>query len=212
MSGTEHIIREYSRQQGALEIAYIEEFFNEFPKRKTAAEIEARLSDREAQILMAEAALPEAPWLHGEVGRRLADKLVPIRIEPAHWVYWSAFLGAGAESVAAEMPPGEVTETPGAAAGTPPNPDDLRAEAALAGQTQTLVREAYMQARRAVLKHYVDLALSTLQPIHPTASAADEREQQARLPKAQVLTDFFAAHSPSTLLPSSTRPVCRRSS
>ncbi|MFN3886068.1 MAG: biotin synthase [Aquabacterium sp.] len=50
------------------------------------------------------AALPEAPWLHGEVGRRLADKLVPIRIEPAHWVDWSAFLGAGAEAVAARYP------------------------------------------------------------------------------------------------------------
>ena len=56
----------------------------------------------------------------------------------------------------------------------------LHQQRALAGQTQTLVREAYMQARRAELKHYVDLALSTLQPIHPTASAADEREQQAR--------------------------------
>ena len=48
MSGTEHIIREYSRQQGALEIAYIEEFFNEFPKRKTAAEIEALVEARNA--------------------------------------------------------------------------------------------------------------------------------------------------------------------
>jgi GNAT superfamily N-acetyltransferase len=52
-------LREYPLQQGALEIAYIEEFFSEFPKRKTAGEILSRLQDRECQILMAEAALED---------------------------------------------------------------------------------------------------------------------------------------------------------
>ncbi len=52
-------LREYPLQQGALEIAYIEEFFNEFPKRKTANEIISRLQDREFQILMAEAPLED---------------------------------------------------------------------------------------------------------------------------------------------------------
>ena len=52
-------IREYPLQQGALEIAYIEEYFNEFPERKTAAEIMQRLEGREFQILMAEAPLPD---------------------------------------------------------------------------------------------------------------------------------------------------------
>lgn len=50
------------------------------------------------------ATLPTPPWLHGEVARRLADKLGPIRIEPTHWVDWSAWLGAGAEPVAARYP------------------------------------------------------------------------------------------------------------
>jgi GNAT superfamily N-acetyltransferase len=54
-----YVIREYPVQQGALEIAYIEEFFSEFPTRKTAAEIIQRLEGREYQILMAEAPLPE---------------------------------------------------------------------------------------------------------------------------------------------------------
>ena len=54
-SRTEYLIREYPLQQGALEIAYIEEYFNEFPKRKTAAEIVDRLEGRQFQILMAEA-------------------------------------------------------------------------------------------------------------------------------------------------------------
>src|SRR5579862_6462395 len=55
MSAPDYLIREYPLQQGALEIAYIEEFFNDFPKRKTAAEIMQRLDGREFQILMAEA-------------------------------------------------------------------------------------------------------------------------------------------------------------
>lgn len=55
VSDTEYLIREYPLQQGALEIAYIEEYFNEFPKRKTASEIVERLEGRQCQILMAEA-------------------------------------------------------------------------------------------------------------------------------------------------------------
>src|SRR5690349_12965264 len=59
MSRVEYLIREYPLQQGSLEIAYIEEFFNEFPERKTSAEILERLDGREYQILMAEAPLDD---------------------------------------------------------------------------------------------------------------------------------------------------------
>src|SRR6187399_775283 len=59
MPSFHYSIREYPRQQGALEIAYIEEYFNEFPTRKTASEIIQRLEGREFQILMAEASLPD---------------------------------------------------------------------------------------------------------------------------------------------------------
>src|SRR5262245_61226206 len=55
MPDSAYLIREYPLQNGALEIAYIEEYFNEFPIRKTAAEIVQRLEGREFQILMAEA-------------------------------------------------------------------------------------------------------------------------------------------------------------
>jgi hypothetical protein len=58
VSSPEYLIREYPPQQGALEIAYIEEYFNEFPRRKTAADILSRLDGRECQVLMAEAPLP----------------------------------------------------------------------------------------------------------------------------------------------------------
>src|SRR5262245_45348620 len=59
MRDPSYLIREYPLQQGALEIAYIEEYFNEFPERKSVAEIMLRLEDREFQILMAEAPLPD---------------------------------------------------------------------------------------------------------------------------------------------------------
>ena len=63
-------------------------------------------------------ALSEAPWLHQEVARRLADKLEPIRIEPQSWIDWSAFLGAGAEQVQARYPQAQrwVVEPAGALA------------------------------------------------------------------------------------------------
>ena len=48
----EHIIRQYTLESGALEAEYIEEYFTEFRNKKTAAEIIARLKDREHLILL----------------------------------------------------------------------------------------------------------------------------------------------------------------
>jgi hypothetical protein len=58
---TEYLIKQYPLETGALEIQYIEEYFGEFPRKKTAAEIVARLQDREFLILMAEAPLRDDP-------------------------------------------------------------------------------------------------------------------------------------------------------
>ena len=69
----EYLIRQYGLQQGALEIQYIEEFFLDFARKKTAAEVMRRLSDRDHQILMAEAPLPEDP-----------STLVPVSFKVAH--------------------------------------------------------------------------------------------------------------------------------
>ena len=69
----EYLIKQYPLQQGALEIQYIEEFFNDFPRRKTAADVMARLADREHQILMAEASLPDDP-----------TSVVPVSFKVAH--------------------------------------------------------------------------------------------------------------------------------
>lgn len=83
MSPIEYRIREYPLQQGALEIAYIEEFFNEFPKRKSANEIETRLKGREMQILMAEVPLPEDPSVNVPVSYKVSHELYPAERDPA---------------------------------------------------------------------------------------------------------------------------------
>ena len=55
----EYQIRQYELQQGALEIEYIEEYFGEFEQPKRAREVIDRLAERDHQILMAEAPLPD---------------------------------------------------------------------------------------------------------------------------------------------------------
>ena len=57
----EYSLKQYGLQQGALEIQYIEEFFLDFPRKKTAAEVINRLADRDHHIVMAEAPLPDDP-------------------------------------------------------------------------------------------------------------------------------------------------------
>lgn len=68
------MIKQYALEPGALEIQYIEEYFGEFPRRKTAAEIIDRLKSRESLILMAEAPLPDDP----------SGSLVPVSYKIVH--------------------------------------------------------------------------------------------------------------------------------
>jgi hypothetical protein len=82
MSKPSYTIREYALQQGALEIAYIEEFFNEFPKRKTASDILTRLDGRESQILMAEAPLQDDPATVIPVSFKVSHELLPQETDP----------------------------------------------------------------------------------------------------------------------------------
>lgn len=57
----EHVIKQYPLEPGALEIQYIEEFFGEFPRKKSASEIVQRLREREHLIHMIEAPLADEP-------------------------------------------------------------------------------------------------------------------------------------------------------
>jgi hypothetical protein len=75
MDQSHYLIREYPLQQGALEIAYIEEFFSEFPRRKTAAAILRRLEGRPSQILMAESSLPDDPSTIVPVSYKVSHEL-----------------------------------------------------------------------------------------------------------------------------------------
>ena len=82
MSRPPYQIREYPIQQGALEIAYIEEYFNDFPKRKDAGEIMQRLDGREYQILMAEAPLPDDPSTMVPVSYKVSHEIKHEETDP----------------------------------------------------------------------------------------------------------------------------------
>jgi hypothetical protein len=78
----EYLIRQYGLQQGALEIQYIEEFFLDFPRKKSAAEVVRRLANRDHQILMAEAPLPEDPSMVVPVSFKVAHELKANEADP----------------------------------------------------------------------------------------------------------------------------------
>ena len=67
------VIKQYALEQGALEIQYIEEFFGEFGRKKTATEIVERLQDREHLIHMIEAPLDDEP-----------SQVVPVAFKVGH--------------------------------------------------------------------------------------------------------------------------------
>ena len=78
----EYLIKQYGLQQGALEIQYIEEYFLDFARKKTAAEVIDRLSERDHQILMAETALPEDPSSVMPVSFKVAHELRAAESDP----------------------------------------------------------------------------------------------------------------------------------
>ena len=71
----EYFLKQYGLQQGALEIQYIEEFFLDFPRKKNATEVITRLNERDHQILMAEASLPDDPGTVVPVSFKVAHEL-----------------------------------------------------------------------------------------------------------------------------------------
>ena len=78
----EYRISQYELEQGALEIQYIEEFFGEFPRKKTAAEIVSRLTRRAHLILLATAPLPDDPGTVVPVSFKVAHEIRVPEIEP----------------------------------------------------------------------------------------------------------------------------------
>jgi GNAT superfamily N-acetyltransferase len=75
-------ITQYELEQGALEIQYIEEFFGEFPRKKTAAEIVRRLNNRVHSILFATAPLPDDPGTVVPVSYKVGHEIKVPEAEP----------------------------------------------------------------------------------------------------------------------------------
>ncbi len=75
-------IQHYDLEQGALEIQYIEEYFGEFPRKKTAAEIVNRLQGRAHIILLATAPLPDDPGSVVPVSFKVAHEITSPETEP----------------------------------------------------------------------------------------------------------------------------------
>jgi GNAT superfamily N-acetyltransferase len=78
----EYLIKQYTLDSGALEIQYMEEYFGEFPRKKTAAEIIGRLQSREFLILMAEAPLPDDPGTIVPVAFKIVHEIRNTETEP----------------------------------------------------------------------------------------------------------------------------------
>jgi hypothetical protein len=78
----EYRISQYELEQGALEIQYIEEFFGEFPRKKTATEIVRRLNGRAHLILLATAPLPDDPGSVVPVSFKVAHEIRVPETEP----------------------------------------------------------------------------------------------------------------------------------
>ena len=78
----EYRIQQYDLEQGALEIQYIEEYFGEFPRKKTATEIVRRLSGRAHLILLATAPLPDDPGSVVPVSFKVAHEITMAEQEP----------------------------------------------------------------------------------------------------------------------------------
>ncbi len=78
----EYLIKQYPLDTGALEIQYIEEYFGEFPRKKTATEIMDRLRHREFLILIAEAPLPDDPGMVAPVSFKVVHEIRAEEMEP----------------------------------------------------------------------------------------------------------------------------------
>jgi hypothetical protein len=78
----EYHITQYDLEQGALEIQYIEEYFGEFPRKKTATEIVRRLANRSHLILIATGPLPDDPGTVVPVSYKVAHEIRSEETEP----------------------------------------------------------------------------------------------------------------------------------
>ncbi len=75
-----------------------------------------------AQVLRRLSRAPGAPWLHGEVARRMAERLPVIKLQPERVLDWWAQLGGGSAALAAAYPRSRVIAVEARAAPAPAPP------------------------------------------------------------------------------------------
>jgi malonyl-CoA O-methyltransferase len=73
-------------------------------QRPERQQIDARALTHQLQRL---ARLPEAPWLHADIARRMAERLPLIKLQPRTVLQWSAFLGGSSEALRRAYPQAE---------------------------------------------------------------------------------------------------------
>lgn len=78
----EYLITQYDLEAGALEIQYIEEYFGEFPRKKNAVEIVARLANRVHSIMLASAPLADDSGTVVPVSYKVAHEIHAHDVEP----------------------------------------------------------------------------------------------------------------------------------
>ena len=71
------------------------------PERSRPRPLDAVALARVTQRLLR---APAAPWLHGEVARRMAERLPTVRLQPRAVVEWGAFIGASRSLLAQTYP------------------------------------------------------------------------------------------------------------
>ena len=57
-----------------------------------------------ARVLRRLQAAPQPPWLHGEVARRMADRLALVKMQPERVLDWGSFVGGSRAALAAAYP------------------------------------------------------------------------------------------------------------
>jgi malonyl-CoA O-methyltransferase len=62
-----------------------------------------------ARVLRRLDAAPRPPWLHGEVARRMVQRLPIIKLKPRHLIDWGSFLGASATLLRQAYPQAQMT-------------------------------------------------------------------------------------------------------
>lgn len=78
----------------------------EIPARSTRRPVDAAALARVAARLQG---APAAPWLHGEVARRMAERLPVVRLQPQRIVDWGARLGGSRSVLTAAYPKARIT-------------------------------------------------------------------------------------------------------